>query len=219
MEGEGKEETKKKLFSPSVQLFGHQHEVYTAKFSHCGNYLATGGHDRPILLWDVFDPKCKNFAMLKGHSNSVLDLAWSRDSTVIYSCGADRTLCIWDVPECTRVRRYHNHENIVNDLDASTIGSELIVTASDDFSVRLWEPREKNPISKHEVTYQVTAVCFSKTNELVFFGGIDNQVKAWNIRADKVEYTLIGHTDTVTGIALSSSGTKLLSNSVDHTMR
>ena len=209
----------KHLFSSSIQLLGHNHEVYTAKFSPCGNYLASGGHDKQIFLWDIFDPKCRNSGVLKGHSNSVLELCWSRDSAVIYSCGADRTLCVWDVHECARIRKYRDHENVVNGLDATKIGSEMVATASDDFCVKLWDPREKIPILKQQMTYQVTSVRFNNTNEYVFFAGLDNQIKAWNIRTNTIEYSLIGHSDTITGIAISNNGKMLLSNSVDHTLK
>ena len=209
----------KHLFSPSVQLLGHKSEVYTAKFSPCGNLLASGGNDRQILLWDVFDPQCKNILALKGHSNSVLELCWSRDSSTLYSCGADRTLCMWNIAEGVRVKKYRDHENIVNSVDATKMGSEMIATASDDFTVKLWDPKEKIPILVNKVNYQATCVRFSENNEYVFFGGLDNQIKAWNIRTNTIEYSLIGHTDTVTGIALSNNGKMLLSNSVDHTVK
>ena len=64
----------KKLFAPTIQLLGHQGEVYAAKFSKCGNYLASGGFDREILLWDVFDENAKNLCAFKGHKNTILDL-------------------------------------------------------------------------------------------------------------------------------------------------
>ncbi len=212
-------EPPKRLFSPSIQLLGHLHEVYTMRFSPCGTVLASGGNDKQIFLWDIFDPKCRNFGVLKGHGNSVLELCWSRDSAVLYSCGADRTLCVWDIPECSRIRKYRDHENVVNSVDATKVGSEMVVTAGDDFAVKLWDPREKIPILSQKMTYQITSARFGANNEHVFFGGLDNQIKAWNIRTNTIEFSLVGHTDTITGIAVSNSGKLLLSNSVDHSLK
>lgn len=39
----------------------------------------------------------------------------------------------------------------------------------------------------------------------------------WDIRKKAVAYTLSGHLDTITGIALSPDGSSLLSNSMDNT--
>ena len=67
-------DTALKLMSPNVQLQGHQGDIFSTKFSHCGNFLASAGHDRLILIWDVFDPKVKNLGYCKGHKNAILDL-------------------------------------------------------------------------------------------------------------------------------------------------
>jgi Prp8 binding protein len=52
-------------------------------------------------------------------------------------------------------------------------------------------------------------VAFSKgqgASDYLFFGGVDNSIKAINLRKNEIEFALLGHTDTVTGIAVSSSG-------------
>ena len=50
--------------------------------------------------------------------------------------------------------------------------------------------------------------------------GIDNLVKVWDTRkSSSVLYTMPGHTDTVTGMALSPDGSFILTNSMDNTLR
>lgn len=63
------------------------------------------------------------------------------------------------------------------------------------------------------------SVAFSKNNELVFVGGLDNSIRALNLRTNQIEYSLLGHSDTVTGLALSNKGDYLLSNAMDNTVR
>ena len=69
----------------------------TCKFSKCGDYLASAGHDKSILIWDIFHSQCKNLGVLKGHGNSILDLVWDQDSTIMYSASADKSAKVWDV--------------------------------------------------------------------------------------------------------------------------
>ena len=65
----------------------------------------------------------------------------------------------------------------------------------------------------------MTSVAFSKDNDYVFCGGIDNKIYAINLRSNKVEFQLIGHSDTITDLSLSNSENYLLSNSMDNTLR
>jgi WD40 repeat protein len=58
----------------------------------------------------------------------------------------------------------------------------------------------KKAVDKTELKYQTTSAVFNDTNEYIFYGGVDNQIKAWNIsNEDKEEFTLLGHVDTITG--------------------
>lgn len=209
----------KHLFSPSVQLLGHKSDVYTTRFSPSGDLLASAGNDRQVLIWDIFDPQCRNTVSFKGHGGSVLEVAWTRDSSTLFSCSADKTLCSWDLAQGVRVKKFRGHEGVVNSVDASQTGSEIAVTAGDDFVVKLWDLRAKAAVMEQKMNYQVTAVRFGPANEYIFFGGLDNQIRAWNIKANAIEFSLIGHEDTVTGIALSNDGKKLLSNGIDNTVR
>ena len=50
-------------------------------------------------------------------------------------------------------------------------------------------------------------------------GGLDNVIRGWDLRTDEVVLELKGHGDTVTGLSLSPDGSRLLSNSMDSTLK
>jgi Prp8 binding protein len=55
--------------------------------------------------------------------------------------------------------------------------------------------------------------------EYIFFGGLDNSIKAINVKKNAIEFALLGHLDTVTGISVSPDGNYLVSNSMDNTVK
>ena len=66
--------------------------------------------------------------------------------------------------------------------------------------MRLFDERTRKNVETTKLGYQTTTATFGDTNEFIFYGGVDNQIKAWNIKSeDKEEFSLLGHTDTVTG--------------------
>nr|POE79817.1 u5 small nuclear ribonucleoprotein 40 kda protein [Quercus suber] len=195
----------------TVDVAGH-------RFSPDGAHIASGSMDRNILLWNT-SGDCANYGMLTGHKSAVLDLHWSRDSQVIYSTGADMTIASWNVETGERIRRHQGHEEVVNCIDVSKRGEEFIISGSDDGSISIWDPRQKAELEYIETDYPVTAICLAEAGNELFSGGIDNEIKVWDMRMKKVAYTLTGHTDTITALAVSPDSQSLLSNSHDSTVR
>ncbi|CAB3408116.1 unnamed protein product [Caenorhabditis bovis] len=205
-------------YAPIMVLQGHLGEIYTAKFSNDGTCLASAGYDMQIFLWNSFD-NCENFALLKGHKGAVMDLKFNTDSTHLVTASTDRTTRVWDMQTGACVRKFRSHTDIVNSVDVSRRGPELITTTSDDGSVVIHDIRMKDVIKKFENKYQETAVSFNDTSDLVLCGGIDNLIKCWDIRRNDILFTLNGHRDTITGIELSHNGNYLISNSMDCSLK
>jgi Prp8 binding protein len=83
----------------------------------------------------------------------------------------------------------------------------------------IWDYRDKNATITERFKYQITSIAFGATGEQIYLSGIDNIIKIYDLRKKQVEGTLIGHTDTVTGLSVSNDGNLLLSNSMDSTIR
>lgn len=156
---------------------------------------------------------------MNGHTNAVTEIHFSPDGSHLYTSSADKFCAVWDVPTCTRIRKLRGHTNIVNSCRGARRGQEMIVSASDDNTIRLWDARKKFAVQTFENGYQVTAVCFNDVSDQIISAGIDNDIKIWDIRKEEVVVEMKGHTDTITGMALSPDGAYVLTNSMDNTLR
>jgi Prp8 binding protein len=95
----------------------------------------------------------------------------------------------------------------------------MVVSASDDGSTKIWDARQKRETATLEHDFQVTSIALDVDNNLVYTGGIDNMITAWDIRQSKKTMALKGHTDTITCLSMHPKGTHLLSNSMDNSLR
>jgi len=206
------------LLAPTMLLSGHADAIFTSKFNHDGSKIASAGKDQVVLIWDTYGD-CQNTMMLKGHTNAILEVAWSRDSEQLYTASADKSGAAYDIESGERVKKFRGHDSYVNCVCPARRGDPLVVTGSDDCTVLLWDMRARRPVAKYSGDYQVTSVSLSDDSTEVFIGGIDNDIKCWDARKNRVNYILKGHRNTITGLRLSPDGAFLLSNSMDNTLR
>lgn len=206
------------LKAPIMQLTGHQGEIFSSKFDPSGRHIASGSFDQLILIWNTYGD-CSNFGQLKGHKRAILDLQWSRDSRMIYSASADQTVGTWDLETGQRLRKHIGHEDIVNCISTMRRGTEFLATGSDDTTISLWDGRQKNAVEYFDAKYAVTAVAFNEEGNQLFSGGLDNDIKVWDLRKKCIMYKIMGHADTITSLQTSPDGNFLLSNGMDNTVR
>lgn len=73
-------------------------------------------------------------------------------------------------------------------------------------SGQVWDRRRRHPLHSFENKYPVLATCFTDGADAVISAGIDNTIKLWDLRRAELDMSLTGHSDSVTGLALSHDG-------------
>jgi Prp8 binding protein len=208
------------LNAPNIQLTGHEAEVLTVGFDISGQFLASGSADKSILLWNVYGEN-ENYGIITGHKGAVLDLKWSRDSRQLFTSSSDLTVGVWDIQSGSRIRKHLGHEDMVNSIDVVRRGVELLVSGSDDGSVGIWDPREKEAVTHFQTDNPILAVAFDSVGSQVFSGGVEGTISVWDSRkTNSPLYFLAGHHENlVTSLNVSPDDQQLLSNGMDGTVR
>ena len=157
--------------------------------------------------------------MLTGHRNAVLEVQWMPDGTQLLSCSADKTVRAWDAETGASLKQMKEHAGVVNSVCPARRGPPLLVSGADDGVTKLWDLRVRRCVQSCVSRFPVTAVAFADAADAVYAGGLDNEVHVWDLRTQEVTMTLAGHSDSITGIAVSGDGAHVLSNSMDNTLR
>jgi Prp8 binding protein len=207
------------LLAPIMLLEGHDGEIYCGKFAPDGRSFISAGFDRHIMYWDVFG-ECTNYHQIPhAHKGAILDLQFGQEGETIFTAASDQTVGMFDYITGTRIKRMKGHGGIVNSVHPARRGEPLVASASDDNTIKIWDTRRKGPIDDLRCKYQMTAVSFNDTSDQVICAGIDNIVKIYDRRAQKVQTEMKGHNDTVTSMSLSNCGSFILTNSMDNSLR
>ncbi len=111
------------------------------------------------------------------------------------------------------------HSGAIKGLAWSHDG-RFILSGSEDFSLRLWDPGTravKQVFEGHKLP--VTSIALSRDGTRALSGGGDGVVILWNVPAGKPIHRLTGHTDWVRAVAISADGKRGLSGGDDKSVR
>jgi WD40 repeat protein len=119
----------------------HSDLVYRVAWSPDGAAFATASADGFCRVFELKTGKCQ--ICYEGHSRAVLTIVYLPDGQGIVSAGVDQTLQLWDSSTGKQLQTLDNHLAAVNDL-AVQPGTKtelpVVVSVSDDRTVRLWQP-------------------------------------------------------------------------------
>ena len=119
----------------------HDNSVFTLALSN-HSICFSGGRDAQIKKWWIEDDWSCEVLPQAAHWYTVNDLVLSPDQNLLCSVSRDKSLKIWDVEQFMLLKvidqnRADGHRNSVN--SAVWITNELLATASDDHTIKLWE--------------------------------------------------------------------------------
>lgn len=199
---------------PLMTMNGHSDSVSCVRWGGTGIIYSTS-RDKTIKAWDGKDGKLVN--TLKSHAHWVNHLSLSTDYAL--RMGAfDHTGVKPSSPEDARQKALKNYEKVAK---VNGVIEERVVTASDDFTMYLWEPlKSTKPVCRmtgHQKL--VNHVAFSPDGRYIVSASFDNSIKLWDGRTGVFITTFRGHVAAVYQTAWSSDCRLLVSCSKDTTLK
>uniref|UniRef100_A0A0A9ALM0 Transcriptional corepressor LEUNIG n=1 Tax=Arundo donax TaxID=35708 RepID=A0A0A9ALM0_ARUDO len=124
-------------FTEVAKACGSTSKVVCCHFSSDGKLLATGGHDKKVVLWftDVLKPK----STLEEHALLITDVRFSPGMTRLATSSFDKTVRVWDAdnPDYS-LRTFTGHSASVMSLDFHANKEDMICSCDSDGEVRCW---------------------------------------------------------------------------------
>ena len=196
------------------QLIGHNAAVNTAAFSPDGRWLATGGDDNQILLWDIStlrDPQVEPVPiLLDGHTAKVVDLAFSADGKYLASASWDRRVGIWDISALKLKRYLSGHQGPVNTAQFSGDG-RYVYSGGADGHIRLWRLTTGEYLrSVVRNGFGINVMDLSPELNVLAYGGSNGMMRSISINADGPEIELWNGGPPVLAVTIDPQTKKMI---------
>ncbi|RKU31541.1 hypothetical protein C6497_01720 [Candidatus Poribacteria bacterium] len=167
-------------------LRGHRDSVMTVTWRDASS-LVSGSMDRDIILWNLSDGT--EIRRFKGHSRGVSSLCFIQDKEQLVSTGIDQNVRVWNVTTGELIHSMNNHTHTVHNLALRPNATSLpmIASASDDRTVRLWQPTIGRMVKFARLNAVPLNVVWLNDGSKVIASCIDGNVRM--IDPDSVEIT------------------------------
>jgi WD40 repeat protein len=155
---------------------------YDARFSPSGLIVASCGDERAIRLWNAETGREIGNAIFQGHS--LLCIAFDREGQRVLVGSDDHTARIWKImtePSPETVITLSGHDQGVNSAEFNAAGT-LVVTASQDNTVRLWDSATGEMLAVFEGhSDNVLRATFSPSGDQIVSVSADRSVRIWQL--------------------------------------
>jgi dipeptidyl aminopeptidase/acylaminoacyl peptidase len=197
-----------------ITYSGHSDTVQAITWSPNGKYIASGGNDKTVQVWDAISRQ--KVSIYTGHSQPIHAIAWSPDGTSIASGSSDALVQIWDSTEGDTILSYQKHSAQLTAIAWSPDGAS-IASGSHDRIMHIWNA----PTGNTTLIYSghpegIHAIAWSPDGKYV--ASASSSVHLLEVATGKVIGVYSGHAGRVNAIAWSKDGRYVASAGNDKTV-
>ncbi|CAM0879939.1 unnamed protein product [Alopecurus aequalis] len=187
-------------------------KVVCCHFSSDGKLLATGGHDKKVVLWHAESLKQK--AILEDHSHLITDVRFGPISPRLATSSFDKTVRVWDVDnQNDTVCTFTGHTSSVMSLDFHPNKDDLICSCDENGEIRFWNSNNRRAVRIFKGGS--SQLRFQPRRGAYLAAASENVVSILDVETQACVRRFEGHTAHVDSLCWSPSGEYLVSTSED----
>ncbi|XP_061685876.1 PWP2 small subunit processome component [Syngnathoides biaculeatus] len=160
---------------------GHFNNMMSLAYSPDGQYIATGGDDGKVKVWNT--NSCLCFVTFTEHTSSVSNVTFTSSGFVIVSASLDGTVRAFDLHRYRNFRTFTSPRPVQFSSLAVDISGELVSAgAQDSFEIFLWSMqtgRLLEILGGHEGP--VSCLCFSPIQSILASSSWDRTIRLWDM--------------------------------------
>ncbi|KAH1081521.1 hypothetical protein J1N35_021282 [Gossypium stocksii] len=187
-------------------------KVTCCHFSSDGKFLASAGHDKKVVLWNM--DALQTVSSPEEHKLVITDVRFRPNSTQLATASVDKSVRIWDAANPSYcVQAYNGHSSPVMSLDFHPRKTELFCFCDNDNEIHYWN---LNLFSCMRMSKGGMAqVRFQPRLGHFLAAASDKVVSIFDVETDKQILTFQGHLEIVNYICWDVNGDYLASVSHD----
>ncbi|XP_047340603.1 transcriptional corepressor LEUNIG-like isoform X2 [Impatiens glandulifera] len=181
-------------------------KVGCCHFSSDGKLLATGGHDKKVVLW--YTDTLKSKSQLEEHTSYINDVRFSPSMPRLATSSFDKTVRVWDADNTGySLRTFTGHSAAAMSLDFHPKKDDLICSCDSDGEIRYWSIN--NGSCTKTFKGGSTQMRFQPRLGRYLAAATENVVSILDVETQVCRHSLRGHSKLIRSICWDPSGEQL----------
>jgi len=218
-------------------LGGNEGTLWSVMYSPNGGFIAAGGNDDTVLVWNVNTGDL--IYEFKDSEHNIWEVLFNPSGELLLASGSDNAIRIYDMQTGKLTKTLLGHSMVPLTMDFSPNG-KLLASAGDDKTVKIWDTKTWKLLhtlkGENEAIHSVVFI----DNNRVLAGGTDKKMLGelleyhfnftgytkpviatlWDVKNEKILQTLSNHTNDIgLGIDVSHNGKLIATPSKDKTIQ
>ncbi|KAE9603361.1 putative transcription factor WD40-like family [Lupinus albus] len=183
-------------------------KVTCCHFSSDGKLLASAGHDKKVVLWNMDNLQTESTP--EEHKSVITDVRFRPNSSQLATASVDKSVRLWDAANPSYcMQEYSGHSSAVMSLDFHPKKTDLFCFCDNDNEIRYWNITSS---SCTRVSKGGNAQVRFQPRVGRFLGAAsDKLVSIFDVETDRQIYSFQGHQEIVNYICWDANGDILAS--------
>ncbi|CAN1146921.1 Transcriptional corepressor LEUNIG_HOMOLOG [Linum perenne] len=179
-------------------------KVVCCHFSTDGKWLASAGHDKKVVLWNMETLHTESTP--EDHAHIITDVRFRPNSTQLATSSFDTTVRLWDAAEPRyALQSYTGHTSHVLSLDFHPKKNDLFCSCDGNNEIRFWNMSQQ--YSCVRISKGGTAqVRFQPRSGQLLAAAAENIVSVFDVETDRLTHSLKGHAAEVHSVCWDING-------------
>ncbi|KAI8322656.1 WD40 repeat-like protein [Martensiomyces pterosporus] len=194
---------------------GHFYDMSCVAYSGDGQYVATGGDDAKLKVWNALTGYC--FITFTEHTSAVTAVQFTKGSQVVLSASLDGTVRAYDLVRYRNFRIFTSPTPVqFNSLAVDPSGDIVCAGCQDTFEIYMWSMQTGkllDILSGH--TGPISALVFRPDGLSLASSSWDKSVRLWDVFDRSKIVERLDHNNEVLALAYRPDGKELCASTLD----
>jgi len=199
-----------------LETLQHNHIVRSVTFNPTTGYVATGGQEKKLRIYDLHKPDTPFEVGPQTHTGTIKSIVWS-EPNIVLSASDDKKLRWWDLRSRELVSSF-DVGDLVGSCELSPEGN--VVSATAGKNVYFFDANSRRLIKSITTPHEVSAVALhQQTRRFVTGGSGDTWVHIYDYDTEQELEVYKGHHGPVWSVSFSPDGKLYATGSEDGTIK